>query len=345
MLFNKNNFVYTLFEVQENYIKFPKSFFKLVYYKCLFLQYLHHFNIKFALLNHQFSCFHLIARDCCKSLGIKYAYWHPGFLPGTMCFDINGQMAESDFYRNDISKPIQISKDYQYIAKKYVQEYRANKLQRPGKTVYNNVIIINKMKEIISNFNKVILFIGANDFRTGIRPVAYKNSNLHSETFKNSKKLFDLISTQINSDTLIIYKPHPNLVLHNEDYILTENKLVLNRVMLSDILPHVDCCISIISSGVYEALLHSKPTLLLGNLPGINQGIFFQKSCINSKNISGILQELIETDFSHYQHNFNNFIGFCFSEYFFSYGKYSSNLTKNNLCSSVNELFKKLKLY
>lgn len=278
-------------------------------------------KIGFVILNHQFSGFHLIARDVCRDAGVPFVFWHPGFLPGTMSFDKEGQMAESEINSIIAQELPECGAAEEQLGEQYRNWCREQAYLRPGKTATSNPSSVNELLEIKTRFRKILLVIGSNDYRTGMLPRSYRNSHMHSRLIHSSAELYRMAVGQTDGETLVIYKPHPNLSPPTPDIQWdSERSLRLFDVTIRDLLPLATATATLCSSGAYESMLFGLPTAVIGEIPGSRTGICYTLDPRKPDFAETIRQTLNPERTSEMESRFNILVGFLLKKYFFASG-------------------------
>jgi hypothetical protein len=298
-------------------------------------------KIAFVILNHQFSGFHLIARDVCLRERIPFVFWHPGFLPGTMSFDREGQMAESEINAIMARELIACGAEEQELGERYRKWCRSQAYVRPGKTASSNISSLNELLEIKARFKNILLVIGSNDYRTGMLPVSYPNSSKHSPVIHSSKDLLNAIVSSVDESICILYKPHPNLNPTTTCNESTDKRCrIVYDVTIRDLLPHVDAVVTLVSAAAFEALIFGIPAVVVGNLPGSDLGICYKPSpekfdlseTVNKALASGMQPNM--------EKRMNILMGYLLKNYFFAAGSAACPLVKKTLRDSLGEVLR-----
>lgn len=343
-LFYREIFIYIEMQTQPRSLKnWLKSYVKLRLFRRNFRKYLVRDRIRHVLLNHQFSGYHLIAREVCEELSIPFAYWHPGFLPGTMSFDYTGQLAGSEFHLNLLENGLIENADWIGLGDEYLKWVLEGNYVRPGKSDKSNEEVLQFLRNKKEFFRKIILVVGCNDYRTGVLPTNYKNSDIHSAFYKSSDVLFEDTVAETCAGSFIIYKPHPNLYPDRSGVEeASERSAVVFDVPLRDLLGEVDVSVSICSSGSYEALIAGVPAVVVGHLPGSSLG-FFSAVDGGADKLGVTIKHVMKEGFSGKQQQvFSNFIGYSLSSYFFTHGKNACPLVNRGLGEALAEVFSKV---
>ncbi|OVE74304.1 hypothetical protein BVX94_00775 [bacterium B17] len=223
-------------------------------------------NVVLFIIWHQFNGVSMTLRWLCETNNTPFMYAHLGLLPGTIVFDIDGQMGESWVARDSekfLSMPI--SDDDLEQAKHYLNFVCCKKLTR--KPQQASVPIENLLEPHRKQNRKIAFYAGQNDYRAGILPNTLTNKELHSPFYTSTMDALDhLNELAAKNDWLILFKPHPN-TKNKIDY---SSALKMKRVIYApdtDVLECIkvsDVVVTILSGTSYEALTHKKPVVLLG---------------------------------------------------------------------------------
>ncbi|MEO0337419.1 MAG: hypothetical protein AAF202_13570, partial [Pseudomonadota bacterium] len=198
----------------------------------------------------------------CNELEIPVQFVHEGFVPGTLSFDSQGEMAESSVavnYEEFESLPLN-STDLK-VVKPMLQLLRETSADR--KTQYNKGMVSRVLQRYQGDFDKIIFFAGSNDWYTGMLPSFWKRSKTHSPSYVDGKDLlFDLVKYCESRNHLLVYKPHPNT---NQPVPLkSKNRLTVRHSNSIECVECSDLVITLVSGISYLSMIHQKPTLLAG---------------------------------------------------------------------------------
>lgn len=240
-----------------------------------FTGYLKSEGVDMVILGHQFSGVYHVARHCCEKGGVSFVYNHPGVLPGTMEFERNGRLAESDVFlkREEFdSLPVDLS-DLER-ARKYIRLYRENGsvfMLRPGKAAESSRLWLRRFEDAASSAHAAernkILLVGGVDYRCGVSPASYPAHTLHSPWIRsNGHLLSELIALADDLKLSIFYKPHPAATEDLRILAGIPNLSLVRDVTLRDALKHMDALVSICSASAYEATLLGFPVIQCGRL-------------------------------------------------------------------------------
>ncbi len=256
-------------EKRKPKLKIKEIFHTILYNYSHFIRaYLLRTQPEFVILGHQYECYYHISQEICEELKIPILFYHPGVITGTANFEFDGQMAESELLKNkDKYLNITLSKQEIDKTKIYIERAKQGVYIRPGKPKDNCSDTIKALDHYRRIHKKIVLYAGNVDFRTGIIPRSYKNSKLHSSWLDSTEHgLDELLKIAEKEDFYILFKPHPLAIP------ICKNKLIHSRVsMISDItlskaLEYSDIFCTICSSGIYEALIREKPSILMGSM-------------------------------------------------------------------------------
>jgi hypothetical protein len=296
-------------------------------------------NIGFVILNHHFSGYHLIARDVCRREGIPFVFWHPGFLPGTMSFDREGQMAESEINAIIERELPACAAAEEELGKRYRKWCEEQSYARPGKNATSNISSVNELHEVRSRFKNVLLVIGSNDYRTGMMPRSYRNSHIHSKVVWSSSELYRMVAEHTDAETLVIYKPHPNLGAPIAGIQWDSvRSLRLFDITIRDLLPLVTASVTLCSGGAYESMLFGLPTAIVGEVPGSRTGICNTLDLQNPDFQETLQQTLFQGESPEIESRFNVLTGFLLKRYFYASGSSACPLVERSMGDALAEI-------
>ncbi len=282
---------------QEENVK--KGFSEVYVYYCYkyFEKVLEVYGPKAIVIWNVFSANHFIYKNMCDEKGIKVNSMEFGVIPGTFCFEDDGQMGESVVATNTEKFNELVVTDVDVNNTKQILEYlKESKLNRNIQVSFD----INKyLEKVIKKDRPVITYFGQNDFESGIRPYTDNSREYHSPIFKNSDEAAIYLSELCkNNNWNFIYKPHPKMTrLNKVNEIFKENgTIVLDKVDINDLIDYSTVNVTILSQTAYISLIREKATLMLG----YNQ--LRDKNCAyeayEKENIETVLKEAIEKGFT-----------------------------------------------
>ena len=247
---------------------------------------------------HQFNGTSILLTNLCKEKKIPYVYGHLGALPGTVVFEPNGQMAESWVsLEKERFNDLEVVSDDIEKAIAYLRLVRKTKMDRKKQSLKCSV------QEIIAQHRKrgrkIIFYAGQNDYRSGMLPRSLANAHLHSPHYKSTiQALKHLEALSQKNNWCIVFKPHPNI----------ESKYILKTDMFGDHIEmaiganifnciyHSDVTATILSGVGYQAMIHGKPVLQLGNSQLSGMGCVYEIS--SKKETDLLLQKAIDEGFT-----------------------------------------------
>ncbi len=217
-----------------------------------------------VILWNEFYAFHHIFRGICRERGIPVEYMEFGCMPGTICIEGEGQQGESsvaknysDFLKKDVnSREIKQAK---HILS-FIRETALNRNIQP-KVLFEEVRLQNFWPK-----RKTLLYLGQNDYESGMVPYTDHARRYHSPIFASSLEALEYLELlAIKNKWNLIYKPHP--IMNFTGHIVDGNRLHADVVSDVDIHSIIDACdlvITILSQGAYVSLIREKPVLMLG---------------------------------------------------------------------------------
>ncbi len=212
----------------------------------------------------QFYAFHMILEGMCKEKEIPTVYMEFGSVPGTIAIDYDGQMGESEpaynykkYRRKKVSR-VELSNAGQVLL--YLKKSELNRNLQPVLTIKD----INLTR--YDSKRKTILYMGQNDYESGLYPRNEKSEKYHSPVFESSLKGFEFLSIlSIKNNWNLIYKPHPIMIaLQKETRENTDCADIVNEVNINSVIDCADVVTTILSQSAYIALIREKPVVMIG---------------------------------------------------------------------------------
>ncbi len=212
----------------------------------------------------EFYAFHHILQGICKENKISELYMEFGCLPGTISIEPNGQQGESlparkyrAFRRQEVSRR-QIENATQILA--YLKRSGLNRNIQPLNAVADTQLSYYRAGR------KTVLYMGQNDFESGICPYTRKARRYHSPIFRTTLEALEFLSVLAVKDNWnLIFKPHPIMASLGHDCKEKQDRIdIVSDVNVNRLIDRVDLVATILSQSAYIALIREKPVLMLG---------------------------------------------------------------------------------
>ena len=206
---------------------------------------------------------HRIIRDVAEKKGITMIYTHAGVVPGTVAFDLGGEVGESipSLYPEAFKQLAVDANEIEFAQKvvNYLFQSRANRKKQPDKYTVSDLI------NLIDSNKKTIFFAGQNDVRSYMVPYSKKTQQYYSPVFSSSVEAANYIADICNDeDWNIVYKPHPMYKKNNEREMLSDSIIYIDECDINDLIDISDLTVTILSSINYISLIRNTPVLMLG---------------------------------------------------------------------------------
>lgn len=217
-----------------------------------------------VVLWNQFSCTHSILDYVCKKFNITVRYWEFGVLPGTFGLESKGQMGESwPAVQPSEFSSLSIDESDVFSAKKtlkYLYESKLNRNVQPKDAIPDHI------QSIANNGRKTVLYIGQNDFESGLLPYTAHSAKFHSPAYSSSLDALDELSLLAKKNNWnLIYKPHPIMSrYYGIPSELPENITYVDAVNMEALIDICDVVVTILSTTAYSSLIREKATMCLG---------------------------------------------------------------------------------
>jgi hypothetical protein len=198
---------------------------------------------------------------------------------------------------------------------------------------------VNELLEVKSRFKHILLVVGSNDYRTGMLPRSYRNSHVHSKVVRSSSELYKMAVEHTDAETLVIYKPHPNLSPPIAGIQWdSARSLRLFDITIRDLLPLSTATVTLCSGGAYESMLFGLPTAIVGEVPGSRTGICYSLDSQNPDFPETLRQTLSQGETPEMESRFNILIGFLLKKYFFASGSSACPLVERSMRDALAKI-------
>lgn len=244
---------------------------------------------KVAMWN-KFYPFHHILDELCKEMGIEAIYLEYGVIPGTYQVEKKGQMGESlPAVKPQLFAQLEVSeedKEHATEVHHYLKASRINRKDQPDSYELEAI-----MQRIDKN-KPILVYMGQNDFESGMYPYGNHAKKFHSPIFDSSRAAAEFLSVLSDkNDWNLIYKPHPICIdnplckLSDEHF---SNAYIVNKCNINDLVEVADLNITILSTAAYVALIQRKPVLMLGYTQ------LYQKGCTYEALKKDMIEDIIK---------------------------------------------------
>jgi len=219
---------------------------------------------KSVVLWNEFYAFHHIFKGICIDRGIHVSYIEFGCIPGTICVEENGQQGESIPARHAsrIIKAL-VEEDDITNAKRVLKYLKYTGLNR---NVQPKIEFESLKCMYYSSQRKTVLYLGQNDYESGISPYTMRSKKYHSPIFSSTLEALEhLRLLALKNGWNLIFKPHPIMVTLGHCLPTNgENVDVVDNVDINCIIDAADVIVTILSQGAYISLIREKPVVMLG---------------------------------------------------------------------------------
>lgn len=238
-------------------------------------QELSQFRPDLVVLWHQFNAYHYVIANWCAREGVPVIYGENGALPGSWCFEHQGQMAESWIARSpERFAALPLGAADQTHASAYLDRAVTERMNRkaPGLSVTEAGL----HDALHADPRPKLLYAGINDFKTGLQPFTRRRSLLHTGDFISTEAgLQALLPLARKNGWHILYKAHPSIKHAAQGLEAYADCLTIidKRVDLLDLLNYADVLSTIVSQSAYMALMHDTPVVLMGRMQLSGSGL------------------------------------------------------------------------
>ncbi len=241
-----------------------------------------------ALIWHEWNPDSHVTKWVCDGYGIPSLFCHDGALPLTMGMDPVGEMAESipvahapDYLAQPISEgDLQKARDYCHM----VTSTGMNR-----KTAVSEGSLGAVLNDLKAQGKKILFFAGTNDWQTGMLPLWWDKSLIHSPVFVDTYDTFIYLKKLCEErDWVMVFKPHPHLEPPRLD-LSSEHVIFVREANIHECVRLADVTLTLVSATGYMSMMNSRPTILLGRNSLSESGCVYQAT-----DIAGI-PDLIES--------------------------------------------------
>ncbi len=294
---------------------------------------------------HQWNSLMHLSKALSDEKSIPIIFSHEGAIADTLELDMQGELAES-FVISDSTQfnSLKISETELNNTKQYLNGYRESSFDRKRQLNTGNVKkLIDELKQ---KGKKIIFYAGVNDWQTGMLPVWYSHSSLHSPFFIDSyDALMYLKRLAHNNDWYILFKPHPNVPPQDRSFI-DERTIMLKNANVIECIKEADITVTLVSTLAYQALNHNKAVVMLGkNLISHSGSTYNPKSIFDIEQM--IFDALNEKDWARKNEKYLLHVAQLLKYYYFPYSKDAIDITQKSFDDTARSIIKmsKEKLY
>lgn len=219
--------------------------------------------------------YHSIAEYVSRLLGYPVIRAEHGVLPNTYTFDTLGEMGKSApaVYAKEFDLLPITQGEYTEAGEiwSYIRDSGVNrKIQWKGN--------IEEIKNRLRAENPVIFVAGQNDDGSGMYPYTEEVQKYRSPIFNSSTQSAIMLGElAAKNQWNLIYKPHPYVLLSEEERRRLSDRVILAEgIGINYLIDIADVVVTIVSQTAYMALLHDTPVLMLGYMQLRDKGCTYQ---------------------------------------------------------------------
>lgn len=283
--------------IKGEFSKNPKAYranaYKVIRMILEFKQTLELYKPDYVYLWNQFNAFHRILAELLKQRGIRHGFFHDGVLPGSIAFDVDGEMGGSWIARDPQKfMGVHVSSEDIKRANWFLEKLESRDISRYSQT--DHISIPEALRNSGLNDRPVVFLAGQNDWHSGIKPRS-RERLMHSHIFPGSAEALvaiDKVAGDIG--VTILFKPHPG-TKDKHTFLRQEslsNSLILSSVSMQSCLKAADLVATIASQTCYVALITGKPVMMLGKNQISGKGLTYDAAF--EEEIAVLIKEGIE---------------------------------------------------
>ena len=238
---------------------------------------------------------HRILEEVCIEKGIPLISTHQGIIPGTLVFDIGGEMGKSlpAVYFSKF-RELSVEKEELEYSKKVWDYLYTSKLNR--KIQQQNDCV----EYVLRNIDKkrpIIMFAGQYDANSNMVPYTDETKEYHSPIFHTSIEAGIYMAELCNKNGWnFVYKPHPMNTKFEDKGQLPDNTIYVEFGNINDLIDTSDVVVTILSQTNYVALIRHKPVVMLGYNQTRGKGCTYE--AFEKNRIQSAVKEALENGFT-----------------------------------------------
>jgi hypothetical protein len=251
---------------------------------------------KCVILWNEFYAFHMIIQGICMEMHIPLYYMEFGCLPGTLCIESGGQQGESRVatrYQSFKRKPVTKAEISQ--AKRVLDFLYATKLNR---NVQPQAVLSRQGLHHYQTGRPVVLYMGQNDYESGMCPYNRRTQKYHSPVFQSSLQALEFLTLVcIQKGWNLVYKPHPVMdALGHRGHDKEDQIDVVSDVDVNSCIDCADVVVTILSQAAYVALIRNKPAVMLGYTQLRGKNCTYE--AFSQSRVSKVIQKALKQGFT-----------------------------------------------
>lgn len=241
---------------------------------------------------------HRVLEEVCIEKGISLISTHQGILPGTLAFDIGGEMGKSlpAVYSKKFMSLTVNEEELEYSKKvlDYLYTSKLNRKIQPKNNCVENVL------NNIDRKRPVVFFAGQNDIDSNMVPYTDETKKYHSPIFRTSIEAGIYIAELCKKNGWnFVYKPHPMSTRLEDKEKLPDNTIYIEFGNINDLIDISDVVVTILSQTNYISLIRHKPVVMLGYNQTRGKGCTYE--AFEKERIEDIIKEALENGFTEEQ--------------------------------------------
>ncbi|UTY46684.1 capsular polysaccharide export protein, LipB/KpsS family [Sinorhizobium fredii] len=242
----------------------------------------------------QFHPLSRAAQVAARRREVRVAFMEYGLLPGTLNFDLHGQMGESDI--------VQKASEFQALQLDFDDVHKANSVlaalrwQQTNRRTQTPLGTAGRRLIEKANGRPIVLFAGHNDHASGTTPYDDRARRFHSPVFESSRQAADYLATIAReNEWFLVYKPHP-FAVRAQRFNEGDHVTLLADYDINSCIDLADCVVTTVSQASYVALLRRKPLVMIGYNQLRGSGCHYQVE--SRQEVRSVLKSAIANGFT-----------------------------------------------
>ncbi len=241
---------------------------------------------------------HRILEEVCRENGVPVISTHQGMLPGTLAFDIGGEVGKSlpaVYYKKFLKLPVGTG-DLEQAEKVWDYLYRS-KLNRKIQHKNNSIEYI---MQKIDKAKPIVFYAGQNDINSNMVPYTEETQKYCSPIFKTSIDAGIYIAELCKKNKWnFVYKPHPMRIKYEEKSQLPNNTIYVENGNINDLVDISNVVVTILSQTNYISLVRHKPVVMLGYSQAKGKGCTYE--AFEKDIIENVIRKALKNGFTEEQ--------------------------------------------
>lgn len=238
---------------------------------------------------------HAVLAEVCMEKNIALISTHQGILPGTLAFDIGGEVGKSlpAIYPEKFMSLSVNQEELKYAQEvwRFLYKSKLNRKIQPQNDCVEYVL------KSIDKTKPIIFYAGQNDIDSNMVPYTPETKKYHSPIFHTSIEAGIYLAELCKKNGWnFVYKPHPMNTKFEEKGKLPDNTIYVEFGDINDLVDLSDVVVTILSQTNYVSLIRHKPVVMLGYNQTKGKGCTYE--AFEKDRIEGVIEDALANGFT-----------------------------------------------